>query len=126
MRIGNVNRNVNFRMKIVQNEELKDLISNLQVKRGYSQMKIERIMNNIKKMADDSYNFEVNKVNPYTGTLWYTITTNNEDAAVDERGNICSTSKFFMLNNIKKTCKNMIKINNNAGSATEIFENVGK
>ena len=125
MRIGSVNNSVNFRMKIVQNDDLKDLIHHLQVDRKYSQKKIEGMMNSIKKMADDSYTFEIEKVNPYSGIIWYDISTNNENAAVDERGDICSTRKFFMLRNINKLCSNMIKINKKAGNASEIYDKVG-
>ena len=125
MRIGNV-CNTNFGMKIKQNEDLKDLIHNLQTQRNYSQKKIEGIMDSIKKIADDSYEFEVQKVNPYTGTLWYSITTDNEDAAIDERGDVCSTSKFFMLRNIKKVCEQMVKVNKKAGSGREIYDYAGK
>lgn len=125
MRIGSVQSSPAFKMKIVQNEELHQLIHHLQVDRGYSQKKIEKIMSNIKKMADDSYEFEVQKVHP-CGMMLYDITTDNEDAAVDERGGDCSTRAFFMLRNIKKLCNTMIKINKNAGSEREIYEKAGK
>ena len=122
MRISNVNNTVNFGMKIVKNDELKDLISNLQRQRGYSQKKIEGIMDSIKKMADDSYNFEVESINPYSGMVCYSVYTDNEDAAIDSRGDICSTLRFFMLHSINKVCKNLVKQNKKAGSAREIYD----
>ncbi len=112
MRITKVNNTVNFGLKIKQNEELEDLISTLQIKRRYSQKKIQKIMDRIESIADDSYSLEVKKVDPFIGKVWYTVSTDNKDAIVDERGDACYSSKFFLLLSIDKVCRKMIKINN--------------
>ncbi len=126
MRIGNVNNNQAFGMRIKQNDELDALTYALQIQRGYSPKKIEGIMDSIKKMADDSYEFEVNSVNVFGTNFCYSVSTDNEDAIVDERGDVCSTGKFFMLRNIRKLCNQMVRINNNAVSSDEIYEHAGK
>ena len=114
MKIGSLKNNPNFKMRINQNSELRQLKDYLYENRGYSSKKIDGIMNSISNMADDSYEFKVNSSAsyPYEGYICYSITTDNPNAVIKDCGDVCSTMRFFMLRSIKRIANEMQKYNN--------------
>ena len=111
MQISNIkNFQPSFGLKIVNNDNLEGVIHDWQVNHRWSKEKIKSKIDRIKAMAPDTYTLEFlnkPKTQPY-----FMISTEDKDAFVHTRIN---NSKYgtgwFLLRSIKKTCKEMIKIN---------------
>ena len=119
MKIGN-NYSPNFGLKIKSNKQLECVIREWQVGNKWSPEKIKKKLDEIKKMAPDTYTLEFQDGSAVTPN--FKITSLDKDVALP---NYSAESEYgtgwFLMRTIKKACNHIVKTNNRAGKTSELM-----